>query len=266
MDIQNRAAEPRYTIRGMREDEIRLRVGGEVTVELLSGALAEFTRALDAVEASHGANVRWVVAGLDHGSATTLARAVPTDDRSEALISRMCISLVEAGQAVMKGEADVALPVTRHLTKLRELASGDRPVAIECVSGAVEFISGESAEQSGAEMDRFVSLGTIRGRVEMLSHRRRLHFSLYDLVNDSAVACFPAEDMEPRMRDVWGHLADVTGTVRRDPATDRPRSIRDVTSVELVDESLGPDYRSARGVLQTREPAEELIRRMRDAQ
>lgn len=250
----------------MREDEIRLRVGGEVTIEFLSGALAEFTRALDAVEASHGASVRWVVAGLDHGSATAVVRAVPADDRSEALILRMCMSVVEAGQAVMRGEADVALPVTRHMTKLQAFASGDRPVAIECASGAVEFISGEAAKRTDAEMDRFVSLGTIRGRVEMLSHRRRLHFSLYDLVNDSAVACFPAEDMEPTMRDVWGHLADVTGTVRRDPATDRPHSIRNVTSVEIVDESPGTSYRSALGVLQTREPAEELVRRMRDAQ
>ena len=32
-----------------------------------------------------------------------------------------------------------------------------------------------------------------------------------------------------------GRVADVTGTVKRDPATDRPRSIRDITSVELVD-------------------------------
>ena len=254
------------TIRVMREDEVRLRVGGEVTVELLSAALTAFTAALSAAEASHDARIRWVVADLDYGSAAALVRAVPDDDRSQELVPRVCLSLVETGRALADGVMDAALPMTRHLIKLQKLAGDMQPVTIECVSAAVEFALGRSAEPSGTETDRCRSLGTVRGRVEMLSHRRGLHFSLYDLVDDAAVTCYPTSDMEAVMRDIWGRLADVTGTVRRDPATDKPRSIRDITSVDLVEEGSSTAYRSARGVLKTHEPAELLVRRMRDDQ
>ncbi len=254
------------TIRVMREDEVRLRVGGEVTVDLLSAALAAFTAALCAAEASHDARIRWVVADLDYGSAVALVRAVPNDDRSVRLASRVCLSLVETGRALADGAADTALPMTRHLAKLQELAGDEQPVAIECASAAVEFAPGRSAEQPSAETDRYRSLGTVRGRVEMLSHRRGLHFGLYDLVDDAAVTCYPTSGMEAVMRDIWGRLADVTGTVRRDPATDKPRSIRDITSVDLVEEGSSTAYRSARGVLKTHEPAEVLVRRLRDDQ
>ena len=250
----------------MREDEVRLQIGGEVTVELLSAALTAFTAALSAAEASHDARIRWVVADLDYGSAVALVRAVPDDDRSEKLVPRVCLSLVETGRAVADGVTDAALPTTRHLTKLQRLAGEKQQVTIECASAAVEFAPGRSAEPASTETDRFRSLGTVRGRVEMLSHRRGLHFSLYDLVDDAAVTCYPASDMEAVIRDAWGRLADVTGTVRRDPVTDGPRSIRDIASVDLVEEGSRTAYRSARGVLKTREPAEVLVRRMRDYQ
>lgn len=250
----------------MREDEIRLRVAGEVTVELLSAALTAFTAALSVAEADHDARIRWVVADLDTGSAAALIRAVPDDDRSKEIVPRVCLSLVETGRALADGETDVALPMTKHLAKLQKLASDNQPVTIECASAAVEFAPGGSAKPAGIETDRYRSLGTVRGRVEMLSHRRGLHFSLYDLVDDAAVTCYPTSDMEAVMRNVWGRLADVTGTVRRDLVTDRPRSIRDITSVDLVEEGSSSAYRSARGVLKAREPAEVLVRRMRDDQ
>ena len=120
--------------------------------------------------------------------------------------------------------------------------------------------------RSRAEGGSRQSLGTVRGRVEMLSHGRGLHFSLYDLVDDAAVTCYPTGDIEAAMREMWGRLADVTGTVRRDPVTDRPHSVRDITSIDLVEEGSRTEYRSARGVLKTHEPAEVLVRRMRDDQ
>ena len=158
----------------MREDEVRLRVGGEVTVELLSAALTAFTAALSAAEASHDVRIRWVVADLDYGSAMALVRAIPDDDRSEKLVPRVCLSLVETGRAVADGVTDAALPTTRHLAKLQKLAGDKQPVTIECASSAVEFAPGRSDEPASTESDRYRSLGTVRGRVEMLSHRRGL--------------------------------------------------------------------------------------------
>ena len=127
----------------MREDEIRLRIGGEVTLDLLSAALAQFTRALEAAEASHGASIRWVVTGLDHGSATALARAIPNDDRprpsnvtktargrqSSAKPYRSCERAsrsgraVSAGQQLFAGALGVLRTVARSYISLKSLSS-----------------------------------------------------------------------------------------------------------------------------------------------
>lgn len=120
--------------------------------------------------------------------------------------------------------------------------------------------------RAAAENDGRVSLGTVRGRVEMRSGRGGSQYALCELVDGRAVMCYPTTDTETALRDARGRVADVTGTVQRDPATDQPRSIHGITSVDLVEQGTSTAYRSARGVLKTREPAEVLIRRMRDAQ
>ena len=120
--------------------------------------------------------------------------------------------------------------------------------------------------RAAAETDGRESLGTVRGRVEMRPARQEPQFTLCELVDGTAVMCYPTSDTEAALRDARGRIADVTGTVKRDPATDQPRSIRDITSVHLVEEGTRTAYLAARGVLRTREPAEVLVRRMRDAQ
>lgn len=120
--------------------------------------------------------------------------------------------------------------------------------------------------RAAAETDGRESLGTVRGRVEMRSGRHRPQFALSELVDGAAVMCCPTSDTEAALRDARGRIADVTGTVQRDPATGQPRSIRDITSVHLVEEGTRTAYRAARGVLKTREPAEVLVRQMRDTQ
>ena len=128
-------------------------------------------------------------------------------------------------------------------------------------------VGGEAAGDllsSVSETDHYRSLGSVRGRITTLPHERGLHFSLCDLIDDAMVACYTPSDMEAAMGDARGRIADVTGTVRRDPATDRPLSIRDIASVDPVEEGSKTAYRSARGALNTREPAEVLVRRMRN--
>lgn len=110
------------------------------------------------------------------------------------------------------------------------------------------------------------SLGSVRGRVEMISQRNALRFSTYELVNDRAVSCYPHPDYADVMREAWGRIADVTGTITRDAATGRPVSIRRVTRVDVVEDEGEPDgYLRARGAITTAEPAEQALRRMRDA-
>ena len=110
------------------------------------------------------------------------------------------------------------------------------------------------------------SLGSVRGRVERLPQRNIPTFSIYELVNDRAVSCYPHPDYSAVVREAWGQIADVTGTITRDAATGRPLSIRRVRRVDVVEDEGEPDgHLSVRGAITITEPAEHALRRMRDA-
>jgi hypothetical protein len=110
--------------------------------------------------------------------------------------------------------------------------------------------------------------GGIEGRVQTLSSRGSLRFTLYDLLHDRAVSCYLASGAEETMRDVWGKLALVEGWVKRDAQTGRPITVRQIRNVTLLAEYPPASYKDARGAVK-RQPGqmrgEEIIRRLRDA-
>ena len=73
------------------------------------------------------------------------------------------------------------------------------------------------------------------------------------------------DELFPQRGDASCQAADTTSAAERDPATDRPRTNRDTPNVE-VDEGDASGYLAVRGILKTTEPAEILVRRLRDDQ
>ena len=251
----------------MSENHLRFCLDGEVTIETLSDAFARFSQVLDALRESHSAKVRWVLAGLDFGSASATARAVPLDEEAEQRIPAMFDNYIDAAQRVQDGDADREFPLHRQMYQLMALADETHAITIQTdgkqvvVKAPLAPLTRSAAERPQQDP---MSLGTVRGRVETLSRRKNLSFNLYELTSDAAVMCYMDWDLEDKMRDVWGHIADVTGTVRRDAKTDRPVWIRRVTKVDPVGEGDPDGYLRARGALKSTDPAEVLVRRMRD--
>jgi hypothetical protein len=88
-------SEPHRTARSgyigpMSTDSVTFRIDGEVEVSKLADALTKFTHALDVLRADADADVKWVIAGLEYGSASATARAIPRDQRSEERVGGMC--------------------------------------------------------------------------------------------------------------------------------------------------------------------------------
>lgn len=249
----------------MPGDSVTLRLEGEVEIGKLSDAFVRFSAVLAELPRSHGARVRWVVADLNYGSAIATARAVALDDESAPFIPIIVDEFLEAAQAVARGETD-SRPVLRLVRDLVDVADDKHPVVLETATDDVVFAAPVIATQVPiAQPETIRSLGSVRGRVETLSHRGALRFTLYELATDRAVSCYLPDDHEDLMRDAWGHVADVTGTVARDARTGRPRSIRRVTAVDVIREGDPADYLRARGAIQGTEPADAVIRRIRDA-
>src|SRR5690606_8099939 len=81
-----------------------------------------------------------------------------------------------------------------------------------------------------------VTFGGVRGRIESMSRRGRLQFTLYDALTDRGVQCYLAAGMEDAMREVWGKLAIVEGIVHRDPVYGRPITVREVRGITIIPE------------------------------
>lgn len=268
MQARRRFAVPGTTMQDMSEKELSFHFGGDVMIETLADGLARFSNVLGTLSESHSADVRWVLSGLGYGSASVAARAVPSDDEAERRIPAMAEGYIDAARRVLAGDADLGFPLDQRMHDLMALADQDHPITVQALGreavaeAAPPPLTSAVGDQPGGDS---TSLGTVRGRVETLSRRTGLSFNLYELTTDSAVKCYMDPDDEETMRSVWGRVADVTGTVRRDAETDRPVWIRRVTTVEPVDAGDPNSYLRARGALRIPRPAEELVRQMRDA-
>ena len=260
---------PSGKVHHMSEGFVKFRLDGEVTIGKLAEACIRFTKMLQALGESHDASVRWVLTGLDHGSAAVTARAMPLDEEAKELIPAMCQDIGQAASLIASppdGENHPLLdgPLLDRVRELTEVVDEDNQITLEAASTRVTFTPSIRSAIMERHAETASSLGTVRGRVETLSHRKGLRFFLYELATDKPVRCHPDHGLEDTMREVWGRVADVTGAVTRD-ASGQPVSIRDITEVQAVDEGDPLGYLQARGAIRLREPSEQALRRVRDA-
>ena len=252
----------------MPGDSVTFRLDGEVTISKLSDAFSRFARVLDELERNRSAHLRWVLSDLSYGSALATAQAVPIDDESAALVPVIVDDFLAAARQVSKGEVSGNRPLLRLVRDLTDVADETNQVVLETADDEIIFVAPVvplPTTPAAHQPQTTKSLGTVRGRVETLSHRKGLRFTLYELAPDRAVSCYLQADNEELMRDAWGRIADVTGLVSRDADTGRPLTIRRVTRVEVIEEGNPTAYLGARGVVGGTEPAEAIIRRIRDA-
>lgn len=249
----------------MDDGSLTFRLDGELTIEKLADAFGRFQRVLAALETEQAVEVRWLLSGLDFGSATVTARPEPLDEVAASKIPELAESYLSAARAAATGGSDDGRRLVHTLRELIDLADENNPLVLETADDEILFTAPVHADTVGDAPETTKSLGTVRGRVETLSHRKGLRFSLYDLATDRRVSCYLQPDHESMMRDAWGRVADVTGLVTRDGSTGAPVSIRRVTNVDVVAEGDAMGFLRARGVVGGEEPAEQVVRRIRDA-
>lgn len=254
----------------MPNDTITLGLHGEVTLDAFASAVSGLSRLVASLSAeTHGAGaVRWEIEGLEVGSATATVKGVAPAGANGA-VEQVVAAYLEVGEALAAGTT-VPYPAT-----VRKPAEG----LAQLVRGGVEAVRFETAEadalvrsappptsQPPAELA--AAYGAVTGRVQTLTSRSRLRFTLFDTVNDRPVSCYLAEGAEDRARDIWDRMARVEGWVSRDPTSGRPVSVRRITDVEVLREPDPAGYQRARAVRPRpagAPRAEERIRRLRDA-
>ncbi len=257
----------------MASDTVTLELTGDVSL----GEFATAVRNLDALlkelsrEVADGVEIVWMVDALEQGSALTAFRGLSSGVDGVAHVESVVRAYADIGAAMMNGDRiRYSTPVQTHAQAIASVING-RVQAIRFETADAEaIVTARSRETPSPRLDGRVSAyGAVEGRVQTLSSRGGLRFTLYDTLRDKAVSCYLRDDFNQElMRDVWGRRALVEGWVTRDAESGRPLTIRRVSNVTPRPEGHRDDYRRARGAMRDAWagiPSEQVIRQLRDA-
>lgn len=256
----------------MPKDTVTLVLNGEVSLRDFSEAIGGLVALISGLqkEIAGKTGIEWLVDGLDAGSATATIRGVPEDETQLTTVERIVRAYGDVGLAIRsRRQFNYSPAVKVAATRILNLVNGhvksvrfETPdVDVEFSGEARAFLEGETG--GGAEC----AYGAVRGRVQSMTSRGQLRFTLYDLIDDRAVSCYLTPGSEDTMRDAWGKLVLVEGLVRRDPETGRATTIREIRDIQIIVEGKHGDYREAIGAASGflgDELPEEVIRRARD--
>ncbi len=252
----------------MVANTVKLHLDGNVSLGLFADGIQHFRGLIDAlsIELSREAPIEWEIEELAGGSATAVIRGV---SQQPASVESVCRAVVDVGKAIQRHQRPLYGETVRLQARgLYSILNGRvTAITLETPEDDVTIYTGQSNKDVPPPMLR--AYGAVVGRVETLSRRGGLRFSLYDTLDDRSISCYLQEGLQDRMRDAWGHRAIVEGMVSRDPTSGRAINIRQVNRVDVVPDILTGSYLRARGVVQVGPnglAAEAAIRRVRDAE
>jgi len=252
-------------------DTVTLELQGRVTLKQFSEAVAHFHRLITALSVeSKAENVRWEINALEVGSTTATAQGISENGTAPERIEQVVRNYLEVGEALERGvTVPYRPPVEKEARALvAMLRTGIDAVRFETAeSEAIVREATTPAQAKAPQTGTTGSYGAVTGRVQTLTSRNQLRFTLYDRLYDRAVSCYLAEGRQSLMREMWDKLATVEGRVARDPMSGRPLAVRRITNVTRLVEGAPQDYLNARAVLPLgpNDPwPEEAIRRVRD--
>ncbi|MDX6690175.1 MAG: hypothetical protein QOG15_1632 [Solirubrobacteraceae bacterium] len=255
----------------MALDTVTLALEGDaVTLEQFARAVEGFAHLVRLLSNDAKApGLGWEIADLEYSSAITTARVAALNGYEPGQVEHVVRAYLEIGQSLQRGHT---IPYGEKIREqadaiVRVLDEGVRAVRFETAEADATIVVASDAGKTAA-LEPTSAYGAVTGRIQTLSSRSRLRFTLYDKRHDRPVSCYLVDGSEDLMRDAWDRMASVEGVVTRDAITGRPLSVRKIRNVELLHEGHPSDYRAARAAIPRRTDvprAEVRIRRSRDA-
>lgn len=244
----------------MANDTLTFELGGRVELDQLHEGVTKFRRLVTAL--SPGKDVKWVVEDLQPGSAViTLRGESETPGQVEQIVS----DYGDIGKSLETGEpTQYNAQVERAVREIRELTRAVDFVRFETAMVDCKFFG---TDVKPAEQEDRAGIGIVTGRVQTLSNRGSLRFSLYDAIHDKAVSCYLQPGQEEQMREAWGHRVRVSGHITRDAKSGVPKVIRKILDIEILGDVEAGTYRLAKGAVPRRSGEalpEDVIRQLRD--
>jgi len=257
----------------MAKDTLTLALNGDVSLGDFSKAVQGFFNLVNGLRSdiAKDASIEWFIEDLEAGSAIATVKGIGQDESDVRAIEQVVDAYLDVGQAIQKERPlNYSRPVQAAAKELSSIINGRvKSVRFETIETDVEiFASPAVLEKIHIVKLPERSFGAVRGRVQSMTNRGQLRFTLYDLIDDGAISCYLSSGSEDIMREAWGKMAMVEGFVRRDPESGHATTVRGVKEIRIIQEGKPGDYReaiaAAPGFLGDALP-EEIIRKARDA-
>ena len=253
----------------MANDTVLLGLEGPINLNELAMAARRFSDLMTAItqEVGGGGRVRWVVSELHGGSMQVAAKGEVRRPSNLYYVERAARTYIEVGKNLQSGNV-LKFPekVRKPAELLHEMIERrNHPGRFENTEETAVILP--FTRQATPEELITKAHGAIEGKIQTVSSRGNLHFTLYDVMNDRAISCYLDEGREEMLRDLWGKRVTVEGVLTRDAMTGRPLTIRQISKVSPLEPRFGT-YRNALGAspwyLSEIKP-EVAIRKVRDA-
>jgi hypothetical protein len=250
----------------MAKNTVTLALNGEVPFDEYTDAISHFRTLVNALSAELGVGdmVEWFIHDLQAGSATVTIRG---ESEKPEETERVIDAYTNVAKALLGGNPPAyGTPVVRAAAGITRILNS-RITSIRFETADVDIVITSTPTITTTETVR-TAIGTVEGRVQTLTERKSLRFTLYDGLHDRAVSCYVREDQREVMPDWWGKRAIVEGEVSREIESGRPIAVRKITRVQTLSEVERGSYLAARAVAPMRPGSplpEEVIRRLRDA-
>jgi hypothetical protein len=248
------------------DDTLTLVLDGQVTLEQFASATSNLLKLVKALSSTIDpkARIKWIISDLQPGSTIT---TITGETLNADALDRVIRAYESVGESLSQAMPPPYGPkVARPAMAIAGLLNGRIPsIRFETPNKDVTLISGGASIKHVTIMSAY---GIVEGRVQTLTSRTHLRFTLYDKTYDTPVSCYVESGKEELLRDVWGNRASVQGWVTRDAGNGRPLSIRRIERVEIVPEVEPDHYRKARGAsprMEGEPTASAAIRMLRDA-
>ena len=217
----------------MTSGTITVTLEGEITLQGFTDALRKLEMLLSALVTDIAAvpSIDWLITDLRGGSAAvTLSGQAEQEEECE----RVAGALVTVLRALRdRRPVPYAPRVVRRAHDLEAAITGSiMALHIETEGDAVAL----HRQGSVGEVAFLGAYGAVEGRIETLTSRRDLRFTLFDTVFDRGVTCALTEERRDLLRDAWGQRAIVEGWVSRDPFSGRPVAIQNIAAIEILEE------------------------------
>lgn len=245
---------------------VTLALEGDVPLSLYAIAIERFAALMSRLsdEVAAGASVEWLIDDLQFGSAVATARGEAPDEEP---VLRVVAAYATVGIALQNRKPVPYSPgVVQTAASLTSILN-DKVTSIRFETDQADAVIESAVAPDLVAPAQSIAYGAIEGRVETLTRRRGLRFTLFDSLFDHAVSCYLQEGREEDMRGAWGKRCLVEGVVTRDGQSGRPLAIRQVRAVNILPEVPRDGYLRARGILpwspSTPLP-EAIVRQLRD--